>query len=274
MKSICTYFALLNLFLSPVLVSAQQFAFYSMYQRNWQIINPAAPNLAFIQTNDAENILNVSYRQQWIGIKDAPANYNVHFESMVIDSRKKLNTKYGFGLYGEPAGAFLNNTLYFNYAYPITLDYGRYRSDHKLYMGFNAGYLHQRISLKSIRFEQNIADETVDNILREQKIAGGQSFFELTPGIFYTNTESFYAGLSAPRLIALGKVNDAMQIINAKPEIHLRWRLFQGQELHERAGCECRHSSADRLPYRKQRRYTHAGALWPHGHPLLRHLSL
>jgi type IX secretion system PorP/SprF family membrane protein len=222
MKNIYIYFILISFFLSPFLLSAQQFAFYSMYQRNWQIINPAAPNIAFVQTSGAENILNVSYRQQWIGVKDAPANYNVHFESMVIEKGKKLNAKYGFGLYGEPAGAILNNTLYFNYAYPITLDFGHWsKRNHKLFFGFNAGYLHQRITFKNVRFDQNIPDETVDNIIKEQKVSGGQSFFELTPGVFFTNTESYYIGLSSPRLITLGKVNNLLQVINPKPQIHL-----------------------------------------------------
>jgi type IX secretion system PorP/SprF family membrane protein len=222
MKNIYIYFIVLSVCLTPIALSAQQFAFYSMYQRNWQIINPAAPNIAFVQDKGAENIFNVSYRQQWIGVKDAPANYNVHFESMMIEKGKKLNAKYGFGLYGEPAGAIQNNTLYFNYAYPITLDFGHWSGrNRKLFFGFNAGYLHQRIAFKSVRFDQNIPDETVDNIIREQKVSGGQSFFELTPGLFYTNTESFYVGLSSPRLVTVGRVNNAVEIVNPKPQIHL-----------------------------------------------------
>jgi type IX secretion system PorP/SprF family membrane protein len=222
MKIMFTCLAAIGMaFFSLEKLSAQQFGFYSMYQKNWQVINPAAPNLAFIQSNDAENILNVSYRQQWIGVKGAPVNYNAHFETMIIDSREKLSAKYGFGIYGESAGALLNNTIYFNYAYPLTLEVGRmFRSDHKLYLGFNAGYFHQRINFNSVRFEDN-ADETIENLLREQKFIGGQSFFELSPGLFYTNTESFYIGLSSPRLVTTGKVNDKIQVINAKPQIHL-----------------------------------------------------
>lgn len=227
MKNVFIYLVFVSfLAFSPTELSAQQFAFYSMYQRNWQVINPAAPNLAFILTGEAENILNVSYRQQWIGTQDAPANYNVNFESMFVDKGEKLKAKYGFGLYGEPAGAILNNTLYFNYAYPLTLDFGHWSGrKRKLYLGFNAGYLHQRITFNSVRFEDGL-DETARNIIQEQKISGGQSFFELTPGIFYTNTESFYIGLSSPRMVMAGKVNNKLQTLNPKPQIHLMAGTF------------------------------------------------
>jgi type IX secretion system PorP/SprF family membrane protein len=221
MKTYCPYCLLLGLCLfSPFLGAAQQFGFYSMHQKNWHIINPAAPNLAFIQTNEAENILNLSYRQQWIGVKGSPSSYNVHFETMVIDSREKLNTKYGFGLYGETAGALQNNTLYFNYAYPITLENsGRFRSESKLYIGFNAGYLHQRLNFANVRYADGI-DETVENVIKEQKLFGGQSFFELTPGLFFTNGENFYMGLSSPRLIRTGLIDGSLKVLNPKPQAH------------------------------------------------------
>lgn len=219
MKTYFPYYLFFCLF-NPFLVTAQQFGFYGMHQKNWHIINPAAPNLAFIQTNKAENILNLSYRQQWIGLRGSPSNSNAHFETMVIDSREKLNIKYGFGLYGETIGALQNNTLYFNYAYPITIKSSRrFRSKSKLYIGFNAGYLQQRINFANERFADGI-DETIESVIKEQKLFGGQSFFELSPGLFFTNGENFYMGLSSPRLIRTGQIGGSLKVINTQPQAH------------------------------------------------------
>lgn len=209
------------LFFSPFFLTAQQLGFYSIYQKNWQIINPAAPSLAFIQTTDASKVLNISYRQQWIGLRGSPANYNINYEQMQVLSTEKLAPKFGFGLYGESAGALLNNTIYFNYSYPLSLGIGRQVvSDYKLFIGFNAGYYNRRINFNSIRFENGV-DATVENIIKEQKLFSGQSFFELNPGLFFTDAENFYVGLSSPRLVTTGRSSGSLSAFNPRPEIHL-----------------------------------------------------
>jgi type IX secretion system PorP/SprF family membrane protein len=202
---------------------AQQLGFYSMYQNNWQIINPAAPHMAFIISASTENVLNIAYRQQWIGVKGSPLNYNIHFEHKVPnDKDERFTTKWGLGMYGESAGPLINNTFYFNYAYPISLG-GKYRNPPKLYIGFNAGYFHHRINFSNITFE-NRQESTIINFENQYSFLNGRSVFELTPAIFYINTdrsESYYIGLSSPRLLTAGKNVNGFEILNNKPQVHL-----------------------------------------------------
>ena len=212
---------LLLSFLFPGLLKSQQFGFYSMYQNNWQIICPAAPNFNFIKDNTVENILSLSYRQQWMGLKGSPSNYNAYFETMVENGRSKLNMKWGFGIYGESAGPLLNNTLYVNYAYPISFEGRRsYNGGNKLYIGFNAGYFNQRIDFNKINYQDGF-DETVITVMQSQNLLSGQSYFEFSPSVYYTNTENFYIGVSSPRLVNTTKTGSNFQILNAKPQVHL-----------------------------------------------------
>ena len=226
MRQIFTLLLGIILCLSSYSINAQQLGFYALYQENWQVLNPAAPNTVFFKPKiQLLNVFNLAYRQQWIGVKGSPSNYNVHYETMFYSrSSKGLAAKMGGGLYGESAGPLLNNTLYFNYAYPINLGSQRsYRGgQHKLYIGFNAGYLNQRINFtgKNLSFKDGL-DNTVQSIIGDQKLLNGQSFFELTPGLFYTNTESFYVGLSSPRLVNAGRVTEKFNVINSKPQVHL-----------------------------------------------------
>jgi type IX secretion system PorP/SprF family membrane protein len=211
---------------SALSLNAQQLGFYALHQENWQILNPAAPNTVFFKPkNKLYNALNLGYRQQWIGVKGAPSNYNVHIEHMNYSaSFRNLAPKIGGGLYGESAGPLLNNTLYFSYAYPLIFGSkrGSRGKQNVLYIGFNAGYLYRRINLNessSLKFKDAI-DETIITIGGTQKLFNG-SFFELTPGLFYTNTESFYVGLSSPRLVNAGKLTDKLNVINSHPQVHV-----------------------------------------------------
>lgn len=200
---------------------AQQFAFYTQFQNNWQVINPAAPHITFFQNKFTASVVNIAYRQQWIGTQGSPANYNVHFETMErIGGRSKFKTKWGFGLYGETAGVLLNNTLYGNYAYPINLSGRRSGVQNKLYVGFNAGYMRQRINFGAINFKDGLDETTIQAFIDPQKLFRG-NFFEFTPGVLFTNSENFYVGASSPRLILTGKTANTLKTINPKPQVHL-----------------------------------------------------
>ena len=200
----------------------QQYGFYSLYQQNWQIINPAAPNILFIQTkNDVGNIINVGYREQWIGLKGTPRNYNIYFETMTSgDVGRELNAKWGFGLYGESTGVIFNNTAYFNYAYPLSFGRRYSKRNNKLFIGFNAGYFFQRLNTEGVNFDDR-SDQAIFDFVNPTDSSRNNSFFELTPGLFYTNTESFYVGISSPRFVKTGKAFQNFEVLNKKPQIHL-----------------------------------------------------
>jgi type IX secretion system PorP/SprF family membrane protein len=225
MRQIFTKLLGIALYFCSFSINAQQLGFYALHQENWQALNPAAPNKVFLQPrNQLLSVINTGYRQQWIGVKGSPSNYNVHFETMLYNNKNKgLATKLGGGLYGETAGPFLNNTLYFNYAYPLKLNKKRsYGNQNKLFIGFNAGYLYQRINFenRNLNFKDGLGESTIQTLIGAQKQYNGH-FFELTPGLFYTNTENFYVGLSSPRLINAGRVTEKSNVINSTPQVHL-----------------------------------------------------
>ena len=224
MKRILKLIVLVGISLLSKVSFAQQFAFYSMYQNNWHIINPAAPSLTILEM-ETQNIVNVSYRQQWIGINGSPSNYNIDFEH---DELKGNNAKWGLGLYGETAGALVNNTLYCNYAYPITLG-GTKKNPEQLFIGFNAGYLLQQINFNGINFQNGI-DQTAKDYINDQKIFNGQGYFEWTPGLFYTNNQNVYVGLSAPRLVTAGKFGGSPKVFNPTPQVQLMAGMYEKYE--------------------------------------------
>jgi type IX secretion system PorP/SprF family membrane protein len=225
MRQIFTKLLGIVLCFSAFLLNAQQLGFYALYQENWQALNPAAPNIVILTANKPpRDVLNIGYRQQWIGVKGSPSNYNIHFEHLIKTKNRanfgKLKPKMGGGIYGESAGPLLNNTLYFNYAFPLTFS-GR-RGTNVLYLGFNAGYLYQRINFENrdLNFKDGLGESTIQSIIGAQKQFNGH-FFELTPGLFYTNSESFYVGLSSPRLVNAGRVSAKSNVLNSTPQVHL-----------------------------------------------------
>jgi type IX secretion system PorP/SprF family membrane protein len=178
-------------------VDAQQMGLYSFYRNNWQLLNPALPNANFFLRNQLKYFtLNASYRQQWIGTKGVPSNYNISFENTLDPDMRNSTVKWGMNLYGERANAWMTHGLQFNYAYGIRLD----RRKQFLFIGMNTGISEQRIDLSNANF----LHQTNDVILDEWRNTPNRYYADINIGLAYTYWNYFYAAISVPQALTLG----------------------------------------------------------------------
>ena len=176
------------LFLLPCWLAAQQTPFFHFFQQNWTFVNPAAVDKSFIFKEKNPFIAHAGYRQQWIGIEDAPRIYFAGFEHEPVDE----NFKWGFQFFGDQSGTLNTHGGYFNYSYSLKFANTRNR---RLYFGINAGVVRYGIALNQVRLQDPTDPVTVD--------ARGTVYFDASIGVFYQDNQKFYAGISIPQTFSL-----------------------------------------------------------------------
>jgi hypothetical protein len=103
--------------------NAQGTPYFSFPRENFVLINPSFLNHQFIEAQDREKrtyLLNISHRQQYLGVRGGPIQPNIRFENILPIDGNKPSMKWGVGLEGEKIGDFNNVKLFGNYAYFIT----------------------------------------------------------------------------------------------------------------------------------------------------------
>ena len=115
------FFVLFFCFVTQFKTSAQQIPANVFYQMNWQSINPAAVDRTFYTRFSAEmptSFLTASYRQQWIGFKEAPTNIFLSYERIVNIEDKNYGNfqKWGFNIFRNSVGAFSTYGIQGNYS--------------------------------------------------------------------------------------------------------------------------------------------------------------
>ena len=177
-------------------INAQQLPLYSQYMMNAFLINPA------VAGHEGYSAINITAREQWVGIKDAPGTYAVSAQTRLlknsfisrsssISKRKRVMSRsgrVGYGLYAftDMSGAFSRTGFQGTYSYHIPLD--------KSQISFG-------VSLTGYQFRINenkikLLDEDDELLFNTEKSA-------LVPdanfGIYYTD-QHLYAGISAMQL--------------------------------------------------------------------------
>lgn len=159
----------------PLAARAQQMPIYSQYVMNSYMINPA------VTGSDGYTTFNITGRQQWLGFKDAPANYSVSGQtrllrrSYVIKRRDinkntlKPSTKGRVGLggfiYDDRNGAVERTGLQGSYAYHIFV------KETQFSFGVSAGIFQFRIHEHELSFHDEgdpIAGNRVSFIMEAQ----------------------------------------------------------------------------------------------------------
>ena len=156
---------------------AQQLPQYSQYILNRYVINPASAgseNYFVGQTN---------YRNQWEGIKDAPATY-------ILSVNGPLSSNMGIGgyVFSDVTGPTQRNGFNLSYAYHIKIN-----DELKLAMAINAGLLQYTVDGTEITF-----GEDGDDILAS---AQENNLFPDAGFSFYLYGPNYFFGASAPQLI-------------------------------------------------------------------------
>jgi len=85
---------------------------FTMYWNNYTLFNPANTGLNY------NHYLNISYRNQWNDLIDAPKSFAGQYETKI----NSINSGIGIGAISSIIGISHSNKYYFNYAYHIKLD--------------------------------------------------------------------------------------------------------------------------------------------------------
>jgi type IX secretion system PorP/SprF family membrane protein len=158
----------------PLNLLGQMFPLSDHYDVNALAINPA-----FAGCHDALS-LTASYRDQWVGFKDAPKSSVLSVHAPVY------NDRIGLGLLIEKnsIGIFKETSFFGNYAYRLELGEG------KLAMGLGFG-----VTVSNIAWNELIAADPNDDQLINTAASAVLPNFSL--GLYYY-TKKYYLGISMP----------------------------------------------------------------------------
>lgn len=188
--------AMAFLFISTVFLDAQQLPVYSQYMMNAFLINPA------VAGHEGYTAINVTVREQWAGMKDAPSTYAISAQTRLLQNsyisrsasvrrRRRVMSRsgrvgYGGYVFTDMAGGFIRTGAQGTYSYHIS---------------FAASQLSFGVSVTGYQFRINeekmkLLDPDDQLLLNAEKSA-------LIPdanfGVYYSD-EHIYAGLSAMQL--------------------------------------------------------------------------
>lgn len=149
---------------------------------NHYVLNPLTINPAFAGNRGVMNIA-AFYRKQWVGIKGAPETVSLTLDAPVA------NDKIGLGLLitNDKIGVTKENQFNTNYAYKIEMGKG------VLSLGLGAGIFVTNTAWSDLV----VLDEGDEYYLTDSKVFTVPNF---SFGSYYSNN-SFFAGLSIPRLV-------------------------------------------------------------------------
>ena len=173
-------------FLINTPIFAQQLPTFTNYANNWSLLNPAAVAPDFLLDDYYRLSIQAGYRQQWLGIEDAPKTQTLAFSWMPEDHPIII----GGQLINDNTGAIGLTGAYGQFAYRIKLD-----SKQHFAMGLDVGLVQYRAKVTEIRF------------LEKNDISASQDGVRLYPdfgiGIFYQLSNWLYGGLSVPQTFGL-----------------------------------------------------------------------
>jgi type IX secretion system PorP/SprF family membrane protein len=194
-KRVITLIAI-TLTLTPFITKAQQLPVYSQYMMNGFLLNPA------VAGHEGYTALNITAREQWAGMKDAPGTYAISYQTRLLKNsyisrsasirrRKRVMSRsgrvgYGGYVFTDMAGAFNRTGIQGTYTYHIPFD----RS--QLSFGVSLTGYQFRINEDKIR----LLDEADILLYQTEKSA---FIPDANFGVYYTD-KNLYAGLSAMQL--------------------------------------------------------------------------
>lgn len=167
------------IFLAQILLLAistygQQYPMFNQYFLNPYLYNPAAIG------NSGYNELNLSYRQQWLGINDAPTTQAFDFQ---FPTGKKISI--GTQFYHDKTVLLNSSALTFGLAYQVSID-----NDHFIKFGLSSGIGVNNFALDKV---DNPDDPALRDVLDQTTFLSGQF------GVWY-KLNGLKLGFSLPQL--------------------------------------------------------------------------
>ena len=158
---------------------AQQDPQYTQYMYNMSVINPA-------YAGSKETVSGgVLYRQQWVGIEDAPTTGTFFMHSPV-----GRNVGLGLSIISDKIGPVEENNFYADFSYTLNLG-----GEHKLAFGLKAGATMHKIDFTGIPATLPDPSDPIYNSSNPNT-----TFLNLGTGLFYY-TNKYYVAFSVPNML-------------------------------------------------------------------------
>ena len=164
-------------------VRAQQYPVFSQYYLTPYLYNPAAV------ANSGQTEVNLLYRQQWSGIKDAPTTQAFTFE---YPTKKRLY--FGANFYRDKTVLLNTSSLMLGLAYRVDL-----AKNQSIKFGISSGVGFNNFDLANADYPD---DDALKNVLNKTTFLSGQF------GVFY-QAGNFKLGASLPQLYKFSAVDTA-----------------------------------------------------------------
>jgi type IX secretion system PorP/SprF family membrane protein len=190
-KNVLVPFFLLITLLSGLY--AQQDAQYTQYMFNTMSVNPAYAG------SRGQLSIAALYRAQWVGLEGAPKTQTLNLHSPIRNSR----LGYGISIVNDEIGNGVVQETNFDAVVSYTIDVSR---EGKLSFGLKAGGHLLNLDFAGLN---NFDTEPIDGENIENKFSPN---FGL--GMYY-HTNTFYAGLSAPNLLATDHFDNSQTDANS-----------------------------------------------------------
>jgi type IX secretion system PorP/SprF family membrane protein len=151
--------------------TAQQLPIYTNYILNPYTYNPA------VAGSKPTAVVNLNYRNQWVGFQDAPKTYMISLHSP-IGKQKKVAI--GALVNSDNVGLLSRTSGYLTFAYHIKLN-----KNYKLGLGVSAGMVQYRIKLYDAKVADTGDDMLTGNIL-------SNNVFDSNGGLYLYSDKLFF----------------------------------------------------------------------------------
>ena len=163
--------------------TAQQEPRFTLFNQNYQIINPAA-----IGSRDNLSV-SMLYRYQWVGYEGAPRTGTITTSVQVLPIRSAI----GVSFMNDQVGIVRSNAVSINYAFIAQID-----SKKRIAFGTSLGMNENRIQYSNLETDPNNAFLAANN-----RLNFGQDMTHYSPqiglGVYYY-TDKFKFGISTPSI--------------------------------------------------------------------------
>jgi type IX secretion system PorP/SprF family membrane protein len=154
-----------------ICTNAQQLQLSTNYVLNNYAYNPAIAGFK------PHSVVNLNYRNQWVGFQDAPKTYLLSIHNSV---GKENKVGLGFFINSENTGLLSKTSSYVTFAYHLKLN-----NQYKISFGISAGMLQYRIKLYDAKIADAGDDLLTGNLLTNNVFDSNAGFYLYSDKLFF-----------------------------------------------------------------------------------------
>lgn len=186
------------MFFATPSVKGQQLPLLTYYREHHALLNPATLYYEYYTSNSAHDLsAGVSYRQQWVGVDNAPQTMTMRFEDIL----KEEQMVYGAALMRDDIGLTNLSGGYLRYGYFIPFD------------NYPGSFISGGLSVGAFQYRFDPSkSKTRDSNDPLATTVNRQGLFDVSAGLFMNialkNDDVLYLGASVPQVVSLNFSTD------------------------------------------------------------------